>query len=301
MAADDLGNSSAVPLTAPSDQRVLVAVTVITGAGGGMGLACVEVLRSSPLLLVDIDPNALDVASALAPDAVTSTADLGSPSDLAALVQRVEQLGGLRHLIHLAGVSPTMDDVDRILQVDLVGTAILVDSLAGAAGPGSVAVCAASIAGHLMAFPPEVDRELDRPLASDLPGRLEHALGSPLSTGLAYSLAKRGVIRLCERVATVWGALGGRVVSLSPGLIDTPMGRLELRDNEGKRGLVGLTPVTAPADGGSSQLPGRNADIANVVEFLVSPQARFLSGCDVRVDGGLVAALRSGLAGKPPR
>jgi NAD(P)-dependent dehydrogenase (short-subunit alcohol dehydrogenase family) len=270
-----------------------VAVTVITGAGGGMGLACLRALRANPLLLVDIDPNALDAAHSLAPDAITLTADVGSRSDLAGLARSVERLGGLQHLIHLAGVSPTMDDVDRILQVDLVGTAMLVDSLAPSAKPGSVAVCAASIAGHLMVFPSEVDRVLDEPLASGLRGRLEDALGSPLSTGTAYSLAKRGVIRLCERVAAVWGAKGGRVVSLSPGLIDTPMGRRELRDNEGKRGLIGLTPVTAPDDGGSPELPGRNSDIADVIEFLVSPRARFLSGCDVRVDGGLVAALRS--------
>jgi NAD(P)-dependent dehydrogenase (short-subunit alcohol dehydrogenase family) len=144
-----------------------------------------------------------------------------------------------------------------------------------------------------MMFPPAVDPVLDEPVAPGLRRRLEDALGSPLTTGTAYSLAKRGVIRLCERAATVWGAKGGRVVSLSPGLIDTPMGRLELRDNEGKRGLIGITPVIAPADGGSSELPGRNSDIADVVEFLVSPRARFLNGCDVRVDGGLVAALRS--------
>jgi NAD(P)-dependent dehydrogenase (short-subunit alcohol dehydrogenase family) len=71
------------------------------------------------------------------------------------------------------------------------------------------------------------------------------------------------------------------------------MGRLELRDNEGKRGLIGLTPVQAPADQGSRELPGRNEDIARAVEFLVSPHARFVSGCDLRIDGGLVAALRS--------
>ena len=234
-----------------------MAVTVITGAGGGMGLACVQALRASPLLLVDIDPDALDAARALAPDAISSTADLGSPSDIAGLAQSVERCGGLQHLVHLAGVSPTMDNVDRILQVDLVGTAMLLDSLAASAKPGSVAVCAASIAGHLMVFPPEVDRVLDEPLASGLRGRLDDALGSPLTTGVAYSLAKRGVIRRCERVAAAWGARGGRVVSLSPGLIDTPMGRLELRDNEGKRGLIGLTPVRAPADGGSPELPGR--------------------------------------------
>jgi NAD(P)-dependent dehydrogenase (short-subunit alcohol dehydrogenase family) len=285
-----------VPTTAPGSQGFLVPVTVITGAGGGMGRACVEVLRAHPLLLVDIDPRALEAVHAVAPEAMTATADLGSSSDLAALAQTVDELGGLQHLVHLAGVSPTMDDVDRILQVDLVGTAILVDSLEAVVQPGSVAVCAASIAGHLMVFPPEVDLELDRPRKPGLRDRLEGAFGSTLTTGIAYSMAKRGVIRLCERAASAWGDRGGRVVSLSPGLIDTPMGRLELRDNEGKRGLIGLTPVVAPTDEGSPELPGRNSDIANVVEFLVSPRARFLSGCDVRVDGGLVAALRSSTA-----
>ena len=89
------------------------------------------------------------------------------------------------------------------------------------------------------------------------------------------------------------GVRGARILSLSPGLIDTPMGQLELRDNPGKRGLVGRTPIDSPHDGGSAQLPGRPADIAYVIEFLASPRARFVSGCDLRVDGGLVAALKT--------
>jgi NAD(P)-dependent dehydrogenase (short-subunit alcohol dehydrogenase family) len=265
-----------------------------------MGLACVKVLRTNPLLLVDIDPKALDAAQALAPAAKTALADMGSLSDVAALVDTVQQHGGLRHVVHLAGVSPTMVDADRILEVDLIGAATLIGSLSEIANPGSVAIVAASIAGHLQPVSPEIDRILDQPLESELRERLERALGAPLTTGQAYSLAKRGVIRLCERAAVAWGARGGRVVSVSPGLIDTPMGRLELRDNEGKRGLIGLTPVQAPADQGSPELPGRNEDIAKVIEFLVSPDARFVSGCDLRVDGGLVAALRSRTASGDP-
>jgi NAD(P)-dependent dehydrogenase (short-subunit alcohol dehydrogenase family) len=69
------------------------------------------------------------------------------------------------------------------------------------------------------------------------------------------------------------------------------MGQLELKDNPGKRGLVGRTPLQAPNDGGSVELPGRPADIAHLIEFLAGPQAGFVSGCDLRVDGGLVAAL----------
>jgi NAD(P)-dependent dehydrogenase (short-subunit alcohol dehydrogenase family) len=100
-----------------------------------------------------------------------------------------------------------------------------------------------------------------------------------------------GVVRLCQRTAGAWGARGARVLSVSPGLIDTPMGQLELKENPGKRGLIGRTPVDAPEDRGSVELPGRTADIADAIEFLAGPRARFISGCDVRVDGGLVAAL----------
>ena len=268
-----------------------MSVTVITGAGGGMGLACVERFRESPLLLVDIDDRALERVRTLAPEATLAVADLGSQASIDELVRQTEALGGFDRLLHLAGVSPMMDDAERILQVDLVGTAALLEGLEGTAGAGSVVICIASIAAHLIPVSPEVEAVLDEPLAPDVSSKLERALGSPLEPGTAYALAKHGVVRLCERTASRWGARGARILSLSPGLIDTPMGQLELRDNPGKRGLIGRTPIDAPNDGGSAELPGRPADIADVIEFLAGPRARFVSGCDLRVDGGLVAAL----------
>jgi NAD(P)-dependent dehydrogenase (short-subunit alcohol dehydrogenase family) len=266
-------------------------VTLITGAGGGMGRACVERFRGDQLLLVDMDERALEGARVLAPEARWAVADLGARASIDALVRQTESLGGLERLLHLAGVSPTMVDATRILEVDLVGTAALLDGLAGAAGPGSVAICMASIAAHLLPVSPEVQAVLEDPLAPDLVARLERARGAPLDPGTAYALAKHGVVRLCQRAAAGWGARGARVLSLSPGLIDTPMGQLELKDNPGKRALIGLTPIRAPDDEGSVELPGRPADIADAVEFLAGPRARFVSGCDVRIDGGLVAAL----------
>ena len=75
------------------------------------------------------------------------------------------------------------------------------------------------------------------------------------------------------------------------------MGQLELKDNPGKRGLIGWTPIDAPHDDGSAELPGRPADIADVIEFLAGPRARFVSGCDLRVDGGLVGVLKTTMPG----
>lgn len=271
-------------------------VTIITGAGGGMGRACVERFRDDPLLLVDVDERALEGACARAPGATPVVADLGTPAAIRELVRQAEAAGGLTRLVHLAGVSPMMDDAPRVLQVDLVSTALLLDWLRDCAGPGSVAICVASIAAHLIPVSPAVQLVLDDPLVPDLLPRLEDALGAPLSAGTAYALAKHAVVRLCQRSAVAWGARGARVLSVSPGLIDTAMGQLELRDNPGKRGLIGRTPVAAPRDEGSPDLPGRTADIADAIEFLAGPQARFISGCDVRVDGGLVGALTG-----PPR
>ena len=98
-------------------------------------------------------------------------------------------------------------------------------------------------------------------------------------------------MRLCERAAVPWGARGGRVVSCSPGLIDTAMGRLELVHNPIKTWMAEHTPVKSREVDAASPLPGRVDDIAAAVAFLCSAQASFLSGCDVRVDGGLVAAM----------
>ncbi len=256
-----------------------------------MGLACVERFRDDQLLLVDIDSRALENVRTLAPEATLVVGDLGSQASIDELLRQTKARGGFDRLLHLAGVSPMMEDAERILQVDLVGTAALLEGLRESARAGSVVICIASIAAHLVPVAPEVEAVLDEPLAPELAARLTRVLGSPLDPGTAYALAKHGVVRLCERTAALWGTRGARILSLSPGLIDTPMGQLELRDNPGKRGLIGRTPIDAPDDGGSAELPGRPADIVDVIEFLAGPGARFVSGCDLRVDGGLVAAL----------
>jgi NAD(P)-dependent dehydrogenase (short-subunit alcohol dehydrogenase family) len=140
-------------------------------------------------------------------------------------------------------------------------------------------------------FDPVMDAVLDQPLAPDLAERFRSHFSDEPDSGSTYRLAKRGVIRSCERAAVAWGAGGGRVVSLSPGLIDTSMGRLELVEHPIKQEMARLTPIRSPGQDPEATLPGNVADVAAVAAFLCSDQAAFISGCDVRVDGGLVAAL----------
>ncbi len=265
-------------------------ILVITGGAGGMGLACARALADrGRLLLVDLREDLLEQArKALgAQGAVVDTlpCDVTSASDVAAVADRVRELGRLRCLVHTAGVSPEMADGATVLDVDLAGSVRITDALFPLVNPGSSAILIGSIAGY-SDVSAAVEPLLDDPLADGFLAAVEQALGQPLDSPTAYVLAKRGVTRLVERLARPWGKKGGRTVAISPGLIDTPMGRLELDRQPIIPVMIEVTPVKRPG----RPLPGRPEDIAATVAFLESDAAAFISGCDIRVDGGLVGA-----------
>jgi NAD(P)-dependent dehydrogenase (short-subunit alcohol dehydrogenase family) len=273
-------------------------VVVVTGALGGMGSATARALAAdgSRLLLTDLDSNRLadleDEVTKLGAEVRSVACDLGDASALGGLVDAVADGGGLRTLVHTAGLSPSMADWRTVLDVDYLGTVRLLDGLLPQAGRGSVAICFGSVAAHqghpITAATLAV---LDEPRRADFLDAVAATVQDEVTSGLAYIWAKTAVVREVERAAVTWGARGARVVSLSPGLIDTPMGRTEL-DNPRKKPLLALTPLDRERRADQSVLPGRCDDIAAAVMFLASDAASFVSGCDLRVDGGLVAALR---------
>jgi NAD(P)-dependent dehydrogenase (short-subunit alcohol dehydrogenase family) len=273
-------------------------VSVVTGAAGAMGAACARALAPAVdvLLLTDVDADRLDrVATAIEAETGTCvrrcTGDVVDAAFADELVDESRAAGAFHSLVQTAGLSPSMAGWQEILRVDLVAVAVLLDAFLPVVVPGSAAVCISSISGHLGEFDAATDAVLDDPRAPDFQARFRRVTAAEPDPGATYRLAKRGVIRLCERAAVPWGARGGRTVSVSPGLIDTAMGRLELEHHPIKVRMAERTPVGAGRDDGSV-LPGRVEDIADAVAFLASDAAAFVSGCDLRVDGGLVAAMR---------
>ena len=191
----------------------------------------------------------------------------------------------MRAVAHAAGISPTMADWRRVLHVDLVGTALLLEALTPLVVKGTAAVCFASMASQLMvgADRPAVDAVLDDPLHHDFEDRLCAAIGAELEhPGIAYGWAKRGVQRLVRRTAVRWGPAGGRISSISPGMIDTPQGRQEAAAQPAMALLLQQTPLGRE---------GEAVEIARVVAFLCSDAASFLTGTDILVDGGVCAAV----------
>jgi NAD(P)-dependent dehydrogenase (short-subunit alcohol dehydrogenase family) len=224
---------------------------------------------------------AADLHDAGIASTVGVTCDVADVASVAALARRVSDIGELRGLVHAAGISPTMGSARRILEVNLVGTELVLQAFEPLVVPGTAAVCFASSSAYEVRayFTAEQEAAVVAPLA---PGFLDRAV--PLVADipeLAYAVSKDGVIRAARRAAARWGPAGGRVCSLSPGIVDTPMGRQELAGQPVMRTMIERTPLGRV---------GRAEELAAVAAFLVSDAASYLSGTDVLVDGGHDAA-----------
>lgn len=266
---------------------------LITGANGGMGRACARRLGATmDLVLTDIaeQPLAAFVSELRGEGYTVAASEAGDLADAGLLVRMTQACaagGGLGALVHTAGLSPAQADWRRIIRVNVIATDRLLSAIEAHLQPGTTAVLIASMAGHRDVRAGSAESLLDRtddPELMDRMAELMAVVGDDArhTSGLAYVLSKRATIRRCEQKAAAWGRRGARIVSVSPGLIDTPMGRQEAETGEGDA----VRQATPAGRWGTAM------DIAAAVGFLVSEEAGFISGCDLRVDGGIVAATR---------
>ncbi len=274
----------------PSNGRERLAI--ITGACGGMGGAISRSLgREMRLVLTDTNAEILSAEADVLRQAgfdvqLALRCDVSETADLQNLWRGCQSFGPLGALVHTAGLSPALAEADRIIAVNLRATAQLLDTFLALAAPGSVAICVASMAAYLCPADASLDDVLDNPTDAALLEKLRN-IAAKLPAGmrsdgiephLAYAMSKRGVIRMCEQRSAQWAQHGARLISLSPGMIDTPMGRKEVAQNAKAAELLEATPM---------RRWGSPADIAQAVSFLCSADASFITGCDIRIDGGL--------------
>ncbi|PJN39244.1 short-chain dehydrogenase [Streptomyces sp. CB02959] len=237
----------------------------MTGGASGIGAACAARLAAEGAVVVvaDLDEDgAHRVAGQIAAaggTALPRRMDVTDPDGVARVVTDAAALrDGLRIAVNSAGVNGPLDpladlspaDFDSVLKVNLYGVFHAMRAQLPAMAPaGGVIVNLASVAAHA--------------------GFRRHA---------AYAAAKQGVLALTRTAAREYAEHGIRVLSVSPGIVDTPM-------------VTSLPP--GATDGLLSAIPlgrtARPAEVAAFIAYLVSDDASYLTGSDHVVDGGYLA------------
>lgn len=264
-------------------------VSLVTGGGGGMGLATARLLgREHHVVLCDLDQQKLDRAAAelheLGIGCSNIVLDITDASAVDAAFDAAAAMGRLVSVIHAAAISPQMAAAKAILRVNALGTVNVTNASYRLAQEGFALVNVASMAGHLIpsimaptrAYPLALtDGEAFLRRASFMSRLMPSEL---YRNGLAYSVSKHFVMWLCRTSAAKFGAKGARILSVSPGTFDTDMGRLEE-----KSGSVEMLKTAA------LKRLGRPAEIAEVLAFCASDKAGYLTGTDILCDGGVIA------------
>jgi NAD(P)-dependent dehydrogenase (short-subunit alcohol dehydrogenase family) len=207
--------------------------------------------------------------------------DFAEEAQIRELVGTVTSQENVDGMVHAAGVGPSQATCEEILAINLMGTAILLETMTGVTNTNASLVLIASQASHFAAewLSPAALEILKNPLCQDFGERIKKACeGHDLSLGTeAYALAKMGVRVLAEEAAVRLGGQGIRVNTISPGIIDTPMVHHEAKHLEGIDAMTQITPLGRW---------GQPEEIAEAAAFLLSHAASFVTSADLLVDGG---------------
>jgi 3-oxoacyl-[acyl-carrier protein] reductase len=243
---------------------------LVTGASRGIGRATASALADAGAqVLVHYGRSAQDAESLVAAirskgghaDAIR--ADLGTPEGATLLAKQVRSIVGERLdvLVSNAGISKaatikdyTMEDFDNLFATNVRSPFFLVQQLLPILGEGSnIIVISSAVARTVVGKP-----GLDKPSI------------------LAYAATKGAIETLVKNWAAILGPQGIRVNAIAPGVIDTDMSNFT-KTEAGREATLGMQAL---------KRIGKPEDVADVVAFLASDGARWITGASIPVDGG---------------
>jgi NAD(P)-dependent dehydrogenase (short-subunit alcohol dehydrogenase family) len=238
---------------------------LVTGAAQGIGAAIARRLSGDGwrVGVLDVDDRAHATAATL-DNAVGLIADI---TDADAVEAALDELGAPDLAVNNAGIvrfGPLIDlsttDFEDVVRVNLVGTFTVARAAARR-------MLAAGVAGNIVNV-------------TSMNGV------APGPNGGAYGASKAAIALLTQQMAVEWGPLGLRVNAVAPGLILAGMSDPIYADPEVRAAREGKVPL--------GRL-GTAEDIANVVAFLASDEAAYITGQNVLVDGGVTMSIIANL------
>jgi 3-oxoacyl-[acyl-carrier protein] reductase len=243
---------------------------LVTGASRGIGRATASALADAGArVLVHYGRSAQDAESlvdnirAKGGRAESIRADLGTPDGATSLAEQVRSIVGERLdvLVSNAGITKaatikdhTVADFDNLFATNVRGPFFLVQQLLPVLVEGSNIIVISSLGARAVVGTPDLDKP----------------------SLLAYAATKGAIETLVRNWAGILGPRGIRVNAVAPGAIDTDMSSFT-KTEAGRNVVLGMQAL---------KRIGKPEDVADVVAFLASGAARWITGASIPVDGG---------------
>jgi len=267
-------------------------IVVLIGAGAIGQAVARRISAGKHLLVADVSEAnakaASELLSSVGYQVSIQNVDVSSREAVRALATTAANLGDVTGVIHTAGLSPTQASLQAILKVDLYGTALVLEEFGQVIAKGGSGVVIASMAGHML---PPLGWEQDALLAQTPADEL---LSLPMlqpdqisNSGMAYMISKRANALRVQSAAVQWGERGARVNAISPGIIYTPLAKDEMT-GPNAAGYQRMIELCAVGRGGTPD------EVGAAAVFLMGTDGAFITGSDLLMDGGVIAARRFG-------
>lgn len=262
-------------------------VCVITGGGSGMGLATARILAQQGYYTILVGrtakklENAVNELKELGGEAEAFSCDVSDRDSCFALARHAAECGEVKAVLHIAGLSPHMGDAEKIMIGNALGTVNMNDAFYDVLTPGGCIIDTSSMSAYLTpqfimptkAYP--LCRTDKEKFLKKMMARV-NLIPKENRPGLAYSISKHFVIWYAKTDAARFGTKGCRVLSVTPGNFETPMGELEKDE------------ATAYLSFNAIKRLGKPEEIAQLFAYLIDERLGYLTGTDIICDGGCV-------------
>ena len=249
---------------------------VVTGAASGIGAATASMAQAHGANVISVDINA-----PTQPVGRFIQADLSDKSSIDRLV--AELPSGIAGLANIAGLPPTKPAA-AVVRVNLVGLKYLTTQTIGKLANGASIVNLASLAGLGW---PDAKESIASSANLDFDDVDAFCQAHRIEGARSYFFSKEALIVWTLQNRWTWRARGIRMNAVSPGPVDTPI----LKD------FIETLGARAEEDMRTMDRPGTPADIAPVVNFLLSDGSAWIRGTNVPVDGGMFSNVQCQMHG----
>lgn len=263
-------------------------VCVITGGGSGMGLATARWMGKDHYIIicgrsVKKLENAVLELKADGIEVEAFACDVSDEKSVEKLANHAKDIGTVKAVIHAAGMSPHMGDATKIMEANALGTININNAFYKVMEKGSCIIDVSSMSAYLtpkIIMPVRLYKYSVKDPALFMKKIIKwvNLFPQKVRAGVSYGISKHFVIWFAKQDAARFGEKGVRVLSVSPGNFETPMGELEKEEADTFTKYCAIKRF------------GHVDEIASLFAYCAGPNAGYLTGVDILCDGGLVAS-----------